>query len=81
MQQITVTIDDTIVLHDGRDKKFIEDRCVQVSFPPFFWFFKVLNFYSYFLLILKKLTLSRMILFLCMNLSQNFDLNKNIIGF
>lgn len=39
-QQITVTIDDTIVLHGGGDKKFIEDRCVQVSFPPFFGFLK-----------------------------------------
>ncbi|KAI5414185.1 hypothetical protein KIW84_058355 [Lathyrus oleraceus] len=29
-KKITVTIDDTIVLHGGGDKKFIEDRCVQL---------------------------------------------------
>ncbi|XP_050897973.1 chaperonin CPN60-like 2, mitochondrial [Lathyrus oleraceus] len=29
-KKITVTIDDTIVLHGGGDKKFIEDRCVHL---------------------------------------------------
>jgi len=32
VQQVTVTIDDTIVLHGGGDKKAIEERCEQVSF-------------------------------------------------
>jgi len=32
VQQVTVTVDDTIVLHGGGDKKAIEERCEQVSF-------------------------------------------------
>jgi hypothetical protein len=35
VQQITVSIDDTIVLHGGGDKKFIEERCTQVFFQSF----------------------------------------------
>lgn len=31
MDQVTVSLDDTIILHGGGDKKQIEERCEQVQ--------------------------------------------------
>lgn len=47
MQQVTITIDDTIILHGGGDKKVIEERCEQVSFLFIDFIFEVLDFYLY----------------------------------
>lgn len=32
IKQVTVSLDDTIILDGGGDKKLIEDRCEQVKF-------------------------------------------------
>lgn len=31
LEQVTISLDDTIILHGGGDKKMIEERCEQVS--------------------------------------------------
>lgn len=31
--QVTVSLDDTIILHGGGEKKLIEERCEQVVLP------------------------------------------------
>lgn len=31
VEQVTISLDDTIILHGGGDKKMIEERCEQVT--------------------------------------------------
>jgi len=47
-KQVTVTIDDTIILHGGGDKKAIEERCEQVSFLLKYYILCVHNLFSVF---------------------------------